>query len=339
MPNAPNPNDQAAGLCDSDFGFRISPFIRGFGFRHCFVIRVSSFGFHQRVSALTNASPHHPARGIALLTLTTFLWGTTFIVTKNALGTFPASELILARFLIAGIVFLPFLRLGRKLWLASLELGFLMWVGFATQTIGLRYTTVDRSAFITSMHVILVPVIAGMMGRSTRPIVWLAALIALAGVGLLSHDGSPPNIGDLWTLLCAISWAIYIARLENFTAALPSKPLTAAHLWVVILLSAGWTASTGISHNPIPWKAILYLGLFATAATTWFQTLGQKWVSAPQAAVRYTLEPVWAAVFSWMFGFGTLGSPGQTGAAMILAAALLTQWPMQKKPDLFERSI
>jgi drug/metabolite transporter (DMT)-like permease len=275
--------------------------------------------------------PHkHTARGVALLSLTTFLWGTTFVVTKNTLANFPASELIFGRFLIAGIVFLPFLRLGWTLWLAAIELGITLWLGFATQTIGLRYTNVDRSAFITSMHVIFVPVIAGMMGRSTRWIIWIAALIALAGVFLLSHDGSPPNIGDLWTLACAIVWAIYIARLENFTAVLPSKPLTAAHLWVVVILSACWTAGTGVSHNPIPWPAIIYLGLFATAATTWFQTIGQKWVSAPQAAVLYTAEPLWAAMFGFFFLHEKLGSAGLTGGGLILAAAVMTQLPRRK---------
>ena len=275
--------------------------------------------------------PHqHTGRGVALLTLTTFLWGATFVVTKNTLANFPASELILARFLIAGIVFLPFLRLGGKLWLAAFELGLTLWAGFATQTIGLQYTNVDRSAFITSMHVIFVPVFAGMMGRSTQLIVWIAAMIALAGVFLLSHDGSPPNRGDLWTLACAIVWAIYIARLENFTAVLPSRALTAAHLWVVVILSAGWTVTTGISHGSTPWLAILYLGLFATAATTFFQTLGQKWVSAPQAAVLYTVEPVWASIFGWVFLSQTLGARGLVGGAMILGAALLTQLPSRK---------
>jgi drug/metabolite transporter (DMT)-like permease len=266
----------------------------------------------------------HTGRGVALLTLTTFLWGTTFVITKNTLASFPASELILGRFLIAGIVFLPFLRPGRKLWLAACELGLTLWLGFAMQTIGLQYTNVDRSAFITSMHVIFVPVFAGMMGRSTRLIVWIAAGVALAGVFLLSHDGSPPNRGDAWTLGCAIVWAIYIARLENFTAVLPSRALTAAHLWVVVILSAGWTATTGIAHGPIPWPAILYLGFFATAATTFFQTLGQKWVSAPQAAVLYTVEPVWASLFGWLLLHETLGTAGLIGGGMILGAAVFS---------------
>ncbi len=276
----------------------------------------------QRLKLFRHISP-----GTLLLTLTTFLWGTTFVVVKTTLPGFPASELVLGRFLLAGLVFAPFLRSGKKLWLAATELGVLLWAGFATQTIGLNYTTVNRSAFITSLHVIFVPVFAGLLGRSTRPVVWLAAVTAAVGVLLLSYDRIAPNRGDLWTLACAITWAIYITRLEAFTRALPSRALTAAHLWVVVIISAMWTVHTGVSHQPIPWPAIIYLGLFATAATTWFQTLGQKWVPASQAAVLYTMEPLWAAVFGWIFLQEIPGVRGWAGGGMILLAALLTQLP------------
>jgi drug/metabolite transporter (DMT)-like permease len=144
----------------------------------------------------------------------------------------------------------------------------------------------------------------------------------------------------LWTLLCAITWAIYIARLEDFSVALPSRELTAASLWVVVIFGLGWTAFSHPAHGPIPWLAIVYLGLFATAITTWLQTLGQKWVSAPQAAVLYTLEPVWAALFSWRFHCGILGTAGLCGGATILAAAMLTQWPAKRaKPIAVESPI
>ena len=126
------------------------------------------------------------------------------------------------------------------------------------------------------MHVIFVPALAGLLGRGSRVVIWLAAGMAVLGVGLLSHDGSPPNVGDGWTLACAVVWAIYITRLETLTSKLPSTALTAAHLWVVVVLSAGWMAVAREPVGAIPWKAILYLGLAATAATTWFQTIGQK---------------------------------------------------------------
>jgi drug/metabolite transporter (DMT)-like permease len=277
---------------------------------------------------VTQTNPAHPARGVALLSLTTFIWGSTFVITRHTLDTFPANELILCRFLIAGVIFAPFLRGGWALWRAAVELGVLLSIGFATQTIGLSQTTISRCAFITSLHVVMVPVLSGFMGRRTRWIVWLAALIALCGVFLLSNDGSPPNRGDGWTFVCAIAWATYIARMETFAARFSSSTLTAAHVWVVIVLMGCWTATTGIAHGPTPWAAILYLGLFATAATTWFQTMGQKWVTASQAAVLYTLEPVWASLFALVIMGQMLGTKGWIGGAMILAGALLTQLPI-----------
>jgi drug/metabolite transporter (DMT)-like permease len=268
--------------------------------------------------------------GVLILSLTTFLWGTTFVVTKTSLVHFPADALVLGRFLVAGVVFLPFLRMGRRLWLAATELGVLLWLGFGMQTIGLKYTTASRSAFITSMHVIFVPAFAGMLGRSSRPAIWVAAAMALTGVGLLSHDGSPPNLGDWWTLASAIIWGIYITRLETITAELPSLPLTAAHLWVVVFLSAGWVCMDHQPIGPMPWAAVIYLGLAATALTTWFQTLGQKWVSAPQAAVLYTLEPVWGSLFAWIYLGERFGTSGWIGGVLILLAALMTQIPPRK---------
>jgi drug/metabolite transporter (DMT)-like permease len=278
----------------------------------------------------------HQFRGVLVLTLATFIWGTTFVVTKQALQNFPAASLVLARFLIAAVVFIPFLRLGRRLWIAAGELGVWLWLGFATQTIGLRYTTVGRSAFITSLHVIFVPVFAGILGRGSRRMVWIAAAIALLGVGLLSNDGSPPNLGDLWTLVCAITFALYITRLETFTTVLPTAALTAAHLWVVVLLSAAWVFIPSPNHpltpsSPLPWRTILYLGVAATAVTTWLQTLGQKSVSAPHAAVLYTLEPVWAVFFGWLIMNERLGARGWLGAILILGAAVLTQVPARRR--------
>jgi drug/metabolite transporter (DMT)-like permease len=270
-------------------------------------------------------------QGVFILTLTTFLWGTTFVVVKLTLKGFPAAALVFARFAVAAAIFTPFLRLGRKLWLAAFELGVLLWIGFATQTIGLRYTSVNRSAFITSMHVIFVPAFAGLLGRGSRLTIWIAAAMALLGVALLSHDGSPPNIGDLWTAGCAVAWAIYITRLETFARALPSKSLTAAHLWIVAALSALWMWRSHEAAAAIPWLAIAYLGIAATAVTTWFQLIGQRWVSAPQAAVLYTMEPVWAALFGWIVLHERLGAQGWAGAILIILAALMTQVPARQE--------
>lgn len=290
----------------------------------------------QQQSPMQPTSPPHIARGVVILCLATFIWGTTFVVVKRALDDFPPGAIVAARFLIAAVVFTPWLRTGTRLWGAAIELGVLLWLGFLTQTIGLRYTSVDRSAFITSLHVIFVPAFAGFLGRRSRRMIWLASAMALLGVGLLSNDGSPPNMGDLWTAACAFVWAIYITRLETFAREFPSLTLTASHLWVVALLSVAWSIGSGETIGAIPWAAMLYLGLAATALTTWLQTMGQRFVSAPQAAVLYTMEPVWAALFAWIILRERLGTLGWTGAILILTAALLTQFPRntnQRKPE------
>ena len=262
-----------------------------------------------------------------LLTLTTFIWGTTFVVTKQALAGVSPAALIFGRFVVAAVVFVPLLRFNRKLWQAAAELGVLLWLGFATQTIGLATTTVGRSAFITSLHVIVVPMLGTIGRRKTTASIWIAAVTAVVGVGLLCHDGSPPNRGDLWTLLCAISWAVYIVRLERWMTILPAGPLTAAQLVVVTSLSAGWLIESHPAVGPIPWIAIGYLGVAATAATTWFQAVGQKSVPAPQAAVLYTLEPVWAALFGGLVLHELLGPRGIIGVTFIVLAAVTSQRP------------
>lgn len=270
------------------------------------------------------------AVGVLLLILDTLIWGTTFVVTKKTLESFPSATLVFGRFLIAAILFSPFLRLGKKLWRAAVELGIFLWLGFATQTIGLRYTTVNRSAFITALNVIFVPILTAAFGEKIPWIIWLAAGMALGGVALLCNDGSPPNIGDAWTLACAAAWGLYIFRLEHFTRHLPSRPLTAAHLWVVMLLSAIWalpgfSGHSGPAWSSVPWKSVIYLGVMATAITTWVQTYAQKSVSAPRAAVLYTLEPVWASLFGWWILGELPGALGWTGAAIIIIAAILAQ--------------
>src|SRR5205807_9740468 len=101
----------------------------------------------------------------------------------------------------------------------------------------------------------------------------------------------------------------YIIRLEHFAGRFPSIPLTSVQLWAVALLSLLWMgadligsgsiAAERLADVPWPvWRQVLYLGVIATALTTWLQAIGQKRVPGPQASLLYTLEPVFAAFFA-----------------------------------------
>ncbi|WP_018110608.1 DMT family transporter [Thermus igniterrae] len=264
------------------------------------------------------------ALGLLALNLLTLLWGTTFVVVKGAVAEMPPSLLVFLRFLLASLFFLPLaLRLPRGVWGPGLELSFWLLLGYASQAVGLLYTSASRSAFITALNVVLVPLLLGLAGRRVGP-VWLAALLAFLGVGLLSYDPRQPplNLGDLWTLLTALTYALYIVRLEVHAKAYPSLPLTAVQVLGTTLLALPWALADGVRLEGVPWGAVLYLGVAATALTTWLQTWGQRYVPAPQAAILYTLEPVWATLFAFLLLGERLGPSGLLGAFLVVLATL-----------------
>ncbi|BAW01492.1 transporter [Thermus thermophilus] len=264
------------------------------------------------------------ALGLLALNLLTLLWGTTFVVVKGAVEAMPASALVFLRFLVASLFFLPWLaRLPRGAWGPGMELAFWLLLGYASQAIGLQYTSASRSAFITALNVVLVPLLLSLAGRRVGR-AGVAALLAFLGVGLLSYDPNQPpfNVGDLWTLVTAVTYALYIVRLEVHAKAIPSLPLTAVQVVGTALLAGPWALWEGGLSWEVPWGAVLYLGVVATALTTWLQTWGQRHVPAPQAAVLYTLEPVWATLFAFLLLGERMGLTGALGAFLVIGATL-----------------
>jgi len=266
--------------------------------------------------------------GVLLLILATALWGTTFVFVHEGQKTLRPSALSFWRFLIAATALAPFLRFNKKLWLAAGELSIWLFIGYSTQAIGLLSTNVNHSAFITAMNVIFVPIIAALAGRRIRWIVWMSAITALLGCAVLSlTPGVGTSVGgDLWTLACAIAWGFYIIRLERYSTHFNILQLTAIQMLLVTIGCAVWMGcSSPAASEQIPWGMVIYLGLGCTMATTLLQTLGQRSVPAAPAAILFTLEPVFAALFAFMLLHETLTPRGYCGAGLILLAAIACQ--------------
>lgn len=147
---------------------------------------------------------------------------------------------------------------------------------------------------------------------------------------LLSYDGAPPNLGDLWSVGTAITWSFYIWRMEAYAARAEVLWLSLIQLAIVATTAALWVTLAGtwtIDWGQIPWLDLVYLGSFATAGTAWLQAIGQRSVAAPVAAILYTLEPVWAALMAAVWLGERLGWRGLSGAALVAGACLLCQLP------------
>lgn len=265
-----------------------------------------------------------------LLILTTFVWGTSFPAQKYVVDYLSPSVILTVRFAVAAIALIPWLRqLNRSLLIAGSLLGSLYFLACTLALIGLELIAANRAAFIISLNVILVPLLSSTVLRRKLPVrVAIAAGLAVVGVGILSWEGGGLSWGDLLAFLAALSAAVYILLLDKITSRYATLPLTAVQLWVMTLLSLVW-AGPQIANQFEPmiqhFGILFYLGLAVTALPIWAQAQAQRWVAAHEAALLYTLEPVFAMLFSFWFLGETLGARGLMGAGIILLATLLGQ--------------
>jgi drug/metabolite transporter (DMT)-like permease len=268
-----------------------------------------------------------PLVGVLLLVLVTVIWGSTFAVIKETIQTVPVPILLAVRFSFAAL-FLLWVKPERKTLIPGLILGLLSFAGYATQTIGMLTTSASKAAFITGLSVILTPIVGAIWLRQRIPgRVWLAALLAIIGLGLMTLNPTEGVvIGDLWVLGTALAYALYIVYLGEI--AVHHKPivLTSLQIIVVAALSWGWAVPhlsvlKELSLSAL--SALLYLALFATALVLWLQALAQRVVPAYAAALIFALEPVFAAIFAYFMLGETLSLQGWLGGGLVVIAMIL----------------
>lgn len=278
------------------------------------------------------SKPHH-SQGVFLLILTTAIWGTSFPLLKGALNDLPTPIILASRFTIAAIAFSPYLRhLNRKLIRDGAILGGLYFAECLLALIGLETISANRSAFLISLNVILVPLFGTMLGRNLPKRILIAVGIAIAGISIMSWEGGGFGIGEILTLACAIGVALYILAMEAITPKHPTLPLVAVQLAIAAVLSIVWAILNGqfpfagiASHLNV----LMYVCVIATAVPIWTQTQAQRWIAASEAALLYTLEPVFASLFSFFWLHEALGIRGYVGAALILFATLISQFSIK----------
>jgi len=293
---------------------------------------------------------------VLLLNAVTVLWGSQHAVMKYAVDFDHLSPDVLNfdRFLLAAIVLTPFLqssgssragsraqrrnreRKGFELGalLAGGELGLWMFAGYSLQSFGLLTTTAGKSAFLLYLNVKIVPILsATLYGRKIPWSTWGSVALAVLGTSLLCFDGgSAPTSGDILSIGAAFCSAMFILRLSTAAKEYNTAELSVYSLWTTVMLCGSWVAFSeqpkslqALIPSAADVPAILYLGLVTTALTTILQTFGQRYVKAEKAALIYALDPVYAAIFSYVFLSEKLGEAGIAGAFLLTFAALVSQ--------------
>jgi len=272
-----------------------------------------------------------------LLGMTAF-WGLTFVVVKDALARAdPFTWLALRFFIGAAALSLVARRSGGRANLrAGLLLGFVLWLGFALQTVGLQYSTPSRSAFITGTFVVLTPLASvAVLRRLPGPPALLGVALAFAGTWWLTgaEPGSagPPSaatlLGDALTFGCALAYAFHLALTEKHAPGSAPTTLVAIQLWVTCGLSALAIplGTPRLSPSPGLWAALVFTGLVASALGFTLQTWAQARTTAVRAALVIATEPIFATAYSVAGGRETVGAREIAGGSLILAGVLVSE--------------
>lgn len=271
---------------------------------------------------------------IALL-ITAIIWGSGFVASAVALDHYTPYQILAGRFLLGalllGLVFAKKMKTIRMktVW-KGVALGFILYIAFALQTVGLQYTTPSKNAFLTAVNVVIVPFLGFLIYK--RKIDWyelFGAVLALMGVALLSLQLSMEvNIGDLLTLCCALGFAFHIFYTARFVKeedpiVLTIVQMTAASvIGSVVVLARG---ETNFSLDPNGALPLIYLAVFSTTLAFLLQTIAQKFISETKAAIILATESFWGMVFSVIILSEVMTLRMLLGAFFILFAILLSE--------------
>lgn len=271
------------------------------------------------------------------LLLISFIWGATFVVVKDALHDVSTLLFLALRFSFAAALLFAVFRSrllapldGRSLAGGAL-CGALLFLGYAFQTAGLRFTTASRSAFLTGLYVVLVPLLGALLGRKwPRRAEMAAVLIATLGTGLMTSGqlGLELNAGEWLTIACAFAFAAHIVAVAHWTARINYEWLTMLQVAGVALLSLAtfsWIEVPYVSWTPRLLLALLATGALATALSFSMYTWAQRHTTATRAALIFASEPVFAGLTAWVVAGEIWTAWSLAGAALILAGILLVE--------------
>ncbi|WP_413557565.1 DMT family transporter [Bdellovibrio sp. HCB209] len=266
------------------------------------------------------------------------LWGFGFVATVWALRGFTPTETLVYRFLIASVFgeLLYLLMRGPRLTTAkddfkrALPAGFFLGTMLLLQTIGLQDTTATKSGFITSLYVILVPLLNTVLFKSRSSwINYALALVALVGTFILMDANlSDVNSGDLWTLACSVMAAghiIYIGKISNKVGN-AFRFNNFQSIWVLLMITPLLLTQNHFTYQNVPWEAwwgVLALGMGSSVIAFSIQIRAQKTLSDSTASMIFLLESPFAALFGFLLLQERLSWFQGIGALIIMAASIL----------------
>lgn len=298
-------------------------------------------------------------KGNLLLLLTAVVWGFSFIAQSKGVELISPVAFNGIRSMLGAVVLIPvifLLDLGKKkrntyppqniktLIIGALVCGTILCTSSTLQTFGLLYTSPGKSGFITALYMVFIPIIGLFLGKKTRPIQWVCVLIAICGLYLMCINSELEiNIGDVLTLMSAVSFSCHILVIDYFSPKVDGIKLASIQFFVCGAISLIYVLLfEELTLEPVLdcWMSIGYAGALSCGVGYTLQIVGQKYTDPTSASILMSLESVFATLatvvlvaLGWDLTGGQLSSREILGCVLMFVAIILVQLPEKKKGE------
>lgn len=290
-----------------------------------------------------------------LLLLTATIWGVAFVAQSVGMEYVGPFTFNAVRSIIGGIVLLPLIgfmnhrekqnlnhvhnkQQNKILWIGGLVCGIILFIASNLQQIGIQYTTVGKAGFITAMYIVIVPILGIFMKKKAGQKIWVAVVIAVAGLYLLCmKERISFGKGDILVLLCAVTFSFHIIVVDKVSPLVSGVKVSCIQFFTCGILSSVpmfLTETPKISQILTAWLPILYAGVLSCGVAYTLQIIGQKGMNPTAASLIMSLESVISVLAGWILLGEKLSLREITGCGLMFTAIVLVQIPSKKKRSI-----
>lgn len=289
-------------------------------------------------------------KGNSILMITAFIWGTAFVAQSVGMDYVGPFTFISSRYILGGMFLIPCIfilnKAGKKspnnkkdsdrktLFIAGALCGAALFVASSFQQIGIQYTSVGKSGFITSLYIIIVPLLGLLFKHKVSVKVWISVVISLAGLYLLCiNESFSISRGDFFILVCAFVFSIHILIIDKYSNLVNGVKMSCIQFFTAGILGAipmFIFEKPQISNILTASTPILYAGIMSSGIAYTLQIIGQKYTSPVIATLIMSLESVFAVLSGWIILGETLSIKESIGCCLVFAAIILAQLPDTK---------
>ncbi len=289
-----------------------------------------------------------------LLMLAAFIWGTAFVAQSKGLEqignfTFLCLRSCLAVVVLTPVSFFIFNKnrkqigegehgenktfMSKRLIIGGILCGASVCAASATQQYGIMLSGVGKSGFLTTLYILMVPLLGLVFRRKVKPVLWVCIAIATCGMYFLCvTEAGSINIGDVFLIICAFLFAVQIMIVDHFVKTVDGVRLSLVQFFIAAVISAVCMFLFE-EVDPVAigdaWFSIFYAGVLSSGIAFTLQIVAQKNLNPTVASLIMSLESVFAALAGAVFG-ERLSVNEIFGCVLVFTAIILAQLPIEK---------